>query len=311
MRLPRFATPALFTALLLPVAPALRAQDLTPPVLVKPIADFSVPLGTTSSRVKLKKTFALQNVGAGPFVRFTTTRGNVDVQLRPDVAPQTVANFLNYVNRGAYDGSFLHRSVPGFVLQGGGFRFVDDNVETIATDPPVINEFNLSNVRGTLAMAKLGNDPDSATSQWFFNESDGNAANLDAQNGGFTVFGSVLTNGLNTVDAIAALPTVNVGSPFDQLPVFNYVSGNITNDNLVTVSSVAAVPLIAKAAGAPGLLKVAVSGNSNPGLVNAAVVGPSLVLTYAPGVTGAATISLKAKDNAGSKAKASFTVTVQ
>ena len=310
MRLPRFASPAL-CVLLCFAAPALRAQDLTPPVLAKPIADFSVPLGTTSSRVKLKKAFALQNVGAGPFVRFTTTRGSVDVQLRADVAPRTVANFLNYVNRGAYDNTFLHRSVAGFIVQGGGFRFVINDVESVPTDPPVVNEFNLSNVRGTLAMAKLGNDPDSATSQWFFNESDGNAANLDAQNGGFTVFGSVLTNGLNTVDAIAALPTVNVGSPFDQLPVVNYVPGNITGDNLVTVSSVAVIPLVAKVPGAPGLLKVAVSGNSNPGLVNAVVVGQSLVLTYAPGVTGAATINLKAKDNAGSKAKASFTVTVQ
>ena len=309
-RLPRFA-PALFATLLL-AAPALRAQDLTPPALAKPIADFSVPLGTTSSSVKLKKTFALQNVGAGPFVRFTTTQGTVDVQMRPDAAPQTVANFLNYVNRGAYDGSFVHRSVAGFVFQGGGFRFVNDNVETIPTDPPVANEFNLSNVRGTLAMAKLGNDPNSATDQWFFNESDGNAANLDGQNGGFTVFGSVVTNGLNTVDTIAALPTQNAGGNFNELPVVNYNGGTITSDNLVVVNTVRVAPLVAKVAGDPALLKIIVSGNSNPGLVGTAViVGQNLVLTYVPGATGSATISLKAKDGAGSKAKASFTVTVQ
>ena len=291
-------------------ASPLRAQDLTPPVLAKPIPDFSVAAGTGSSTVKLKKTFALQGV-TGQVVRFATSRGNVDVQLRADVAPQTVGNFLNYVNRGAYDGSFVHRSVPGFVLQGGGYRFVNDNVETIPADPPVVNEFSLSNVRGTLAMAKLGNDPNSATSQWFFNESDDNAANLDAQNGGFTVFGTVVTNGLGTVDAIAALPVVNAGSPFDQLPVVNYGGGTITGDNLVTVNSVAVIPLVAKTAGAPGLLKVVVSNNSNPGLVSTAVAGQNLVLTYAPGATGAATITLKAKDAAGSKAKTSFTVTVQ
>ena len=301
--------PALLLLALGSATSSLRAQDLTPPVLARPIPDFSVAAGTGSSLVKLKRTFALQGV-TGQVVRFSTSQGNVDVQLRADAAPQTVANFLNYVNRGAYDGSFVHRSVPGFVVQGGGYRFVNGNVETIPTDPPVVNEFNLSNVRGTLAMAKLSNDPNSATSQWFFNESDANAASLDAQNGGFTVFGAVVTNGLNTVDAIAALPTVNAGSPFDQLPVVNYVSGNVAGDNLVAVNSVAVVPLVAKTADMPGLLKITVSNNSNPGLVGATVTGQNLVLTYAPGATGAATITLKAKDAAGSKAKTSFTVTV-
>ena len=203
--------------------------------------------------------------------------------MRPDAAPQTVANFLNYVNRGAYDGSFPHRSVAGFILQGGGFRFVSDAVESVPTDPPVANEFNLSNVRGTPAMAKLGNDPNSAISQWFFNGSDGNAANLDAQNGGFTVFGSVVTNGLTTVDAIAALPTRNAGGAFSKLTLVNYDGGTITGDNLVVVNTVRVVPLVAKAAGDPALLKIVVSGNGNPGLVRTAIVGQNLVLTLRPG----------------------------
>lgn len=185
----------------------------------------------------------------GPRVRFQTSQGNIDVQLRPDVAPQTVANFLRYVDRGAYDGSFMHRSVPGFIIQGGGFRFVNNQAETIPTDAPVVNEYNLSNVRGTIAMAKVGplnNQPptpetiNSATDQWFFNESDANAANLDNQNGGFTVFGTVINNGLATVDAIAALPTYGFGGAFTQLPLINYPGGNaaLTNDNFVTVIKV-------------------------------------------------------------------------
>src|SRR4051812_15974596 len=125
----------------------------------------------------------------GQTVRFQTDLGNIDVVLFPEVAPQTVANFLNYVNRHDYDGSFMHRSVPNFVIQGGGFKFVNNHQQAIPTDPPVVNEFHVSNTRGTLAMAKLGSSPDSATSQWFFNESDANASNLDNQNGGFTVFG--------------------------------------------------------------------------------------------------------------------------
>lgn len=288
-----------------------QAQNLTPPFVRKPIVDFSVPAGMASSAMKLKKTFALQGVGAGPFVRFTTTQGTLDVELRPDAAPQTVTNFLNYVNRGAYDGSFLHRSVPGFIIQGGGFRFVTNGAETVPADPPVVNEFNLSNLRGTIAMAKLGGDPDSATSQWFFNESDSNAANLDNQNGGFTVFGSLITNGQSVMDTLAALPLFDSRSePFRQVPVVNYVSGDITGDNLVTVNTVRALPLVPVTEGQPSLLKLAVAANTNPGLVSATITGQRLLLAYTPGATGSATITIRAK-SVGAKAKAVFTVTVR
>ena len=87
------------------------------------------------------------------------------------------------------------------------------------------NEPFISNIRGTIAMAKLGGDPNSATSQWFINLAD-NSANLDTQNGGFTVFGHVTGNGMSVADAIAMLNRVNVGSPFDALPVRDYTSGN-------------------------------------------------------------------------------------
>jgi cyclophilin family peptidyl-prolyl cis-trans isomerase len=182
---------------------------------------------------------ATQNSSANPVVRFQTDLGNIDVLLLPDVAPRTVANFLGYVNRSAYDNSFIHRSPPQFVVQGGGYRYVNNSVVAVPQDPPVMNEFHVSNTRGTLAMAKLGGNPDSATNQWFFNESDNNAPNLDNQNGGFTVFGRILsTSGLSVMDAIAALPIYNAGSPFDQLPLRNYVSGNIQDANLVHVISV-------------------------------------------------------------------------
>jgi cyclophilin family peptidyl-prolyl cis-trans isomerase len=119
---------------------------------------------------------------------------------------------------------------------------VNGNVVTVPQDPPVANEFHVSNTRGTLAMAKLGGNPNSATNQWFFNESDNNAANLDNQNGGFTVFGRILsTSGLSVMDAVAAVPIYNAGSPFDQLPLRNYVSGAIQDANLVHVISVKTV----------------------------------------------------------------------
>ena len=109
-------------------------------------------------------------------VRMQTDLGAIDIELFDTVAPQTVTNFMNYVNDGDYEGTFFHRSIPGFIVQGGGYisntpsgSILTDGASLIPTDPPVINEFNLSNVRGTIAMAKVGGDPDSATSQWFFN----------------------------------------------------------------------------------------------------------------------------------------------
>ncbi len=178
-----------------------------------------------------------------PVVRFTTSLGNIDVQLSPGVAPATVANFLGYVDRGDYNGSFVHRSVPGFVVQGGGYRFVNGQVQKITTQPPVVNEYKLSNLRGTIAMAKLGTDPNSATDEWFFNLGD-NSANLDNQNGGFTVFGHIVnSDGLAVMDAIAALPTTNASSPFDQLPVVNYTKGTtIMANNLVQLQAITRIP---------------------------------------------------------------------
>lgn len=152
-------------------------------------------------------------------VRMQTNFGDIDVQLYDRAAPGTVGNFLNYVDKGSYENSFFHRSVPNFVIQGGGFYVGDGQLKSVQTDPPIANEFakTRSNLRGTIAMAKLGGDPDSATSQWFFNLGD-NSANLDNQNGGFTVFGKVI-RGMDHVDAIAALKTLPCASPFNEVPV--------------------------------------------------------------------------------------------
>ena len=177
-------------------------------------------------------------------VRLTTSLGAIDVVLYDDSAPRTVANFLAYVNSGAYRNSFIHRSVPSFVIQGGGFVWDDvtSNVLNVASKGPLANEFSSgrSNRRGTVAMAKLGSDPNSATSQWFVNLVD-NSANLDYQNGGFTVFGEVTASSMAVVDAIGALPRVNAGSPFDSLPVVGTVGAAVGRSNLVLVTQATAV----------------------------------------------------------------------
>ena len=182
--------------------------------------------------------FALtSSILAETTVRFATNVGEFDVELFDEVAPNTVSNFLNYVTRGDYVDSIVHRSIAEFVIQGGGY-YAD--FSPVPTDPPVANEFFASNLRGTLAMAKISGDPDSATSQWFINLVDNPF--LDTQNGGFTVFGQVVGAGMLTVDQIAALDTIAVPSPpLADLPVLDVSLGADAN-NLVTISSVTVVP---------------------------------------------------------------------
>ena len=146
---------------------------------------------------------------SNPRVQVNTTLGSFVIELLPADAPGTVANFLQYVNESFYDGLIFHRVIEGFVVQTGGFR--PDGTQPDTHDP-IVNEFKLSNVRGTVAMAKLPDDPDSATSQWFVNLVD-NSANLDNQNGGFTVFGRVIEGMESVVDAIAGVPVDGTDKP--------------------------------------------------------------------------------------------------
>lgn len=164
---------------------------------------------------------------AATVVRVTTPLGDFDIQLLEDEAPNTVANFLNYVDDGDYENSFIHRSVglPD-IIQGGGFVFVDGQVDPIPQDAPIANEFGRSNLRGTVAMARVGGLPDSATSQWFINISDDNDF-LDDVDGGFTVFGEVIGDGMDVVDAIAALPTIfSSTNNFTDWPVIDFTPGS-------------------------------------------------------------------------------------
>ncbi|MGZ4979486.1 MAG: peptidylprolyl isomerase [Methylobacter sp.] len=179
--------------------------------------------------------------GMATVVRMQTAFGVIDIKLF-DSAPLTVANFLSYVDSGAYNRSLIHRSETGFIIQGGGYVWNDTlkGVTTITANQPVVNEFSSSrsNLRGTIAMAKLSGNPDSATSQWFFNLAD-NSANLDTQNGGFTVFGQVIAKGMTVVDTIAALPTTNAGEPFSKLPLASPSTGvPLQEFNLATITSV-------------------------------------------------------------------------
>lgn len=183
-----------------------------------------------------------------PVVEVQTNFGNIYIELFEDQTPLTVANFMGYVERDDWDNSFFHRLIPGFILQGGGWSFDESrqSVDHVTQQNPVENEFGISNTQWTVAMAKLGGDPDSATSEWFFNLAD-NSANLDFQNGGFTVFGEVV-GGRHVLNTITDLRVVNLGgylgSGFTTLPVtdhFDETGDTVFNEDLVNIEDVVLV----------------------------------------------------------------------
>ena len=183
------------------------------------------------------------SVHASPVACFNSVSGQFCIELFETQAPITTSNFMSYINSGAYTQGIFHRSVPGFVVQAGGYKIApgsnnQPSIFSVNTFPPITNEFGLSNKRGTVAMAKIADDADSATSQWFVNLSD-NSSNLDRTNGGYTVFGQIVFDGMNVIDAIASLPVVTVNQIFNEIPLVNYdTSKPITLNNLVQIFDV-------------------------------------------------------------------------
>jgi peptidyl-prolyl cis-trans isomerase A (cyclophilin A) len=148
-------------------------------------------------------------LGADPQVDLKTSLGTVRVELFPAKAPKSVANFLQYVKDGHYNGTIFHRVIPGFMVQGGGMTA---NMTQKPTRPPVPIESKngLKNTIGTLAMARTS-DPNSATSQFFINVGDNAFLDYPGQDGnGYTVFGKVV-DGMDVVNKIVAVPTGNQG----------------------------------------------------------------------------------------------------
>ena len=156
--------------------------------------------------------FAAPALAANPQVEFDTTAGKIKVELYPDAAPKTVANFLDYVKSGHYDGTQFHRVIGGFMIQGGGFTA---DFKQKPTKPPIAIESEQSskagllNVPGTLAMARTS-DPNSATAQFFINVGDNKFLNFrepTMQGYGYTVFGKVVS-GHDVVEAVEQGDTI-------------------------------------------------------------------------------------------------------
>lgn len=177
---------------------------------------------------------------AGTLAQFRTPLGDIEVELYDQDKPQTVQNFIRYVQSGAYQNEFSHRLVPGFVLQGGGFTITNRGTTnaTILAVPsfgPITNEFavgrHFSNESGTVAMAKLGGDTNSATSQWFFNLANNSFLDAADTNNLFVVFGHVVrgTNVLNLFNRFQYYDGTQTSNlvyqaeppPFDTLPLLH------------------------------------------------------------------------------------------
>ncbi len=230
---------------------------------------------------------AASSAQAGTIVRISTSIGDYSIELLDDVAPVTVQNFLNYVNRNAYNGTYIHRAVDDFVVQGGGFRFrLFDGPIDVPADPPIVNEFNLSNTRGTVAMAKLDGDPNSATNQWFVNTAD-NSASLDTTNGGFTVFATVLGGGMTTVDAIDALPFVSLGGKAPNAP---YITADYTDPrdfvyiNAEVTERFSAAPHVFESSSGLLIISVSIDGGEQVASMNfnAVAASPNVVIRGNP-----------------------------
>jgi cyclophilin family peptidyl-prolyl cis-trans isomerase len=193
--------------------------------------------------------FALFQAQAGTLAQFRTVFGDIEVELYDQDKPVTVQNFIRYVQGGRYTNGISHRLVPGFVLQGGGFALYTNTISAIPTYPPITNEFGVgrkfSNVYGTIAMAKVGGDTNSATSQWFFNLVDNTFLDAPDTNNFFVVFGHVIkgTNVLNIFNSfqnyngtqqsnLVANLSANFGGNFASCPLLHPA---VTSTNFVFI----------------------------------------------------------------------------
>jgi peptidyl-prolyl cis-trans isomerase A (cyclophilin A) len=191
---------------------------------------------------------------AAPQVLLHTSQGDITLELYPDKAPKSVANFLQYVRDGFYDGTVLHRAIPGYLLQGGLYT---RDLQAKRTRPAVVSEADngVSNVRGTVAVAR-GADPNSGTSQFFFNLVDNRrldfVGNQSGLTWGYAVFAKVI-KGMDVVDKIAALPTHALG-PFSgdvPNPLVLIESARVIGEEAPAAAASAASPAKSPAAAPP------------------------------------------------------------
>jgi peptidyl-prolyl cis-trans isomerase A (cyclophilin A) len=198
---------------------------------------------------------ALANPSHATVVRFNSNAGSFDVRMYDTATPLSVTNILNYVNDGDFTDSIVHRAENSysqqpdgsfvsnpFVIQGGDWSFPEGGVLTqIPSNPSVMNEPGISNLRGTMALARQGGLVNSGTNNWFVNTGDN--PGLDMVDEGFTVFGRVVNDGMQVVDAISIMQQATIRNQFNQslgstFPVHGDLSNGLSRDNFVLFTSV-------------------------------------------------------------------------
>ena len=329
--------PALIELLEPRIAPALA--------VINPLFDLTVGPGKIGADIDLSRVFDPLITDNGHTIVTLNTNFDADpetdgiqpsepivIELLDDEAPLSVQNFLNYLNS-SYVGTFFHRGVPGFVLQGGGFAAADPDTH-IPTPFDLHNEFDpaRSNVEGTIAMAKTGLGPHTATSEWFINVADnrhsidpetGMDIGLDVQNGGFTVFARVLS-GLDDVKAIIGLPKLTKNGSATETPVQNYdpdpdfnpatPSPEPTLEQLITITgfTVTPAPQGDPPVGVTYTFEVTDAATGLPtDLVTGSVTGTNLHLDYKAHAAGVVTVTVQGDDGQGSTASDTFTINLQ
>ena len=281
-----------------------RRQSLSVNV-VGPIANQAVPAQAGgAAEIQLSNRFALPDV-AGTVVKVETNAPRANPHFFVELfdtgaaapvrtTPATAGNFLAYVDDDSLDRSIVHRSVPGFVIQGGGFKApgASGGPTAISTKGNVVDEIGNPNQRGTLAMAKVAPSTgsplaNSATSQWFVNLDDN--ASLDPD---FTAFGRVLGNGMAVVDAMAAASTYNASTYFANPALSNLPLWSVPNDGAIRAENFVTITSASRAEKA-SLLSYSVT-TSDAGLVRPQLAGESLVVTRAGSRAGTATVTVRA-----------------
>lgn len=159
------------------------------------------------------------------YIQMKTTEGEIFLELNNEKAPISVENFVAYAQDEFYDGTIFHRVIPNFMIQGGGF---DKDMNQKKVRAGIKNEWKngLSNKRGTIAMARLGGRPDSATAQFFINVAENDFLDQPRDGAGYAVFGRVV-KGMETVDKIRQVPTTTKG-PYGDVPVEPVIIEKVT-----------------------------------------------------------------------------------
>lgn len=264
------------------------------PIVATPVSAQSLALGTPVT-LPLASTFADPDTESAvslaiPGANGTPSGRSLTIILNDTVTPDTVANFRYYLNASnGYVNSIFHRLVSGFVLQGGAYKSSnppDNGFVSVPKQPAVLNEPGLTNAYGTLAMAKQAGNPNSATTDFFFNLSD-NAGNLDTQNDGFTVFGRVAVPSQSLMNTLGLLPVASTA--------YNVLFDPVVVSTALTSGSTTAIPtsftglLVGQSVSGTGIpantFVTAVNGTTNITLSAAATTTGSSSLTFGSATT--------------------------